>query len=139
MIRANTFLIDDLTSNISNYIQTELNNNKTSKVKLSIGSFTGTKIFSGIGPYVDIKIASTGKVNTDLRSEFIAQGINQTIHRIYLQIYCNVNILTPFNTLEEEISNQVLIGENVILGHIPETYYNLEGMKDLNDTLEAIK
>ena len=80
-----------------------------------------------------------GNINTDLRSEFISQGINQTVHRIYLQIECEVNILTPINTLQESISNQVLLAENVIVGQIPSSYYNLEGFDTVQDTLETIK
>ena len=30
--------------------------------------------------------------------------------------------------MEKEITNQVLLIENVIVGQIPETYYNLEGL-----------
>ena len=69
-----------------------------------------------------------GDIQTDLRSEFSTAGINQTLHRIYLEIKCNVVILTPFKTIQEEISNQVLIAEGVIVGEIPNTYYNLDGI-----------
>lgn len=139
MINANIFKIDEITSDIALYIQKELDNTQNTKVKLPIGSFTGVKILSGMGPSVNIKIASTGKVNTDLRSEFVSQGINQTIHRIYLQIDCIVNILTPFKTIEEKISNQVLLAENVIMGQIPSTYYNFEGEGADKSKLETIK
>lgn len=54
-------------------------------------------------------------------------GINQTLHRLYLQVDCKVNILTPYNTIEQNISNQVIIAENIIVGKVPNTYYNLEG------------
>ena len=70
---------------------------------------------------------------------FTAQGINQTIHRIYLDVKCNVNILTPFKDIEKEITNQVLLLENVIVGHIPENYYNLEGFNSSSDALEIIE
>lgn len=69
-----------------------------------------------------------GTVETDLRSEFKDAGINQTMHRIYLEVKCNVNILTPYNTITETITNQVLLTEGVIIGNIPDTYYNLEGL-----------
>lgn len=71
-----------------------------------------------------------GTVETDLRSEFKEAGINQTLHRIYLEVKCNVNILTPYNTIQETIVNQVLLVEGVIIGNIPDTYYNLEGLND---------
>ena len=53
---------------------------------------------------------------TDLKSEFVSQGSNQTLHRVYLQVECNVNILTPFEVTKTNISNQVLLLENVIVG-----------------------
>ena len=71
-----------------------------------------------------------GTVETDLRSEFKEAGINQTLHRIYLEVKCNVNILTPYSTIKETIVNQVLLVEGVIIGNIPDTYYNLEGLND---------
>lgn len=89
-------------------------------------------MLAGRGPGVKIRISSIGSVETDLRSEFTAQGINQTIHRIYLEVKATVNILTPFDDLEKEIVNQVLLVENVIVGNIPDTYYNLEGLSEDN-------
>ncbi|MBR0351227.1 MAG: sporulation protein YunB [Clostridia bacterium] len=96
------------------------------------------KIFSGQGPGIKITISTVGNVKTDLKSEFTAQGINQTLHRVYLQVECEVSILTPFDTIERSITNQVLIAENVIVGHIPETYYNLEGLKQ-DDAMEVMQ
>lgn len=93
---------------------------------------------AGKGPGVKIKISAIGDVETDLRSEFTAQGINQTLHRVYLQVKCKVDILTPFDDIEREIINQVLLLENVIVGHIPDTYYNLEGMTE-DDVMEVMQ
>ena len=69
-----------------------------------------------------------GTVETDLRTEFKEAGINQTLHRIYLEVKCNVSILTPYDTINETITNQVLLVEGVIVGTIPDAYYNLEGL-----------
>ena len=95
---------------------------------LNFGSFLGSKFFSGIGPDIKIKMMTDGTVETDLRSEFKEAGINQTLHRIYLEVKCNVNILTPYSTITETIYNQVLLGEGAIIGTIPDAYYNLEGL-----------
>lgn len=40
--------------------------------------------------------------------------------------------------MEKEITNQVLLIENVIVGHIPSTYYNLEGFNN-SDALELVE
>jgi len=106
---------------------------------LQFGSFTGFKLLSGRGPGVKIRISSIGDVETDLKSEFIAQGINQTLHRVYLQVKCTVNILTPFDNISRDITNQVLLAENVIVGNIPNTYYNFEGMESKGEALEIVE
>lgn len=86
-----------------------------------------------------IRISSIGSVETDLKSEFSSQGINQTLHRVFLDVKCKVAILTPFQNIEKEITNQVLLIENVIVGNIPDTYYNLEGLNPESDALEVIE
>lgn len=96
-------------------------------------------MLAGRGPGIKITISSIGDVETELRSEFSSQGINQTLHRVYLQVKCEVNILTPFDNISREITNQVLLMENVIVGNIPNTYYNLEGINGNSDALEIIE
>ena len=107
-------------------------------LKLQCGSFTGFKLLAGKGPGVKIRISSIGDVETDLKSEFTAKGINQTLHRVYLQVICNVNILTPFEDIETKITNQVLLVENIIVGNIPNTYYNLENLNEA-DAMEVME
>ena len=109
MISSNVLTIDKITSDIASFIQNSLEQNGNAKVKLTVGSFTGVKMLAGAGPEIPIKISSVGKVNTDIKNEFIAQGINQTIHRIYMDINCEVSVLTPFNTISQEIYNKVLL------------------------------
>ena len=70
---------------------------------------------SGRGPSITIKIHSIGNIDTDLKSEFIAKGINQTLHRVYLEVKCNIIIVTPFNDIEKDITNQILFAEYVLL------------------------
>ncbi len=139
MIKSNVIPINEIISDVANKIQEEIDKGGRKNVEIALGSFTGFKLLSGRGPGVKIRITPVGEVETDLKSEFIAQGINQTLHRVYLQVSCEVNILTPFDNMERNITNQVLLLENIIVGKIPDTYYNLEGMNSPSDTLEAIE
>lgn len=132
MIKSNVFPINEIISDIALKIQKEIDNEGSENVNIPLGSFSGIRLLAGSGPNVNIKIATIGNVETDLKSEFIAQGINQTLHRVYLQVNCHIGIITPFSNIEENITNQVLIAENVIVGKIPSSYYNLEGMTNSN-------
>ena len=134
MLKSNVFPINEIISSIPIKIQESINSEGRNNIKIALGTFTGIKLLAGRGPNVKIRISSVGNVETDLKSQFYSQGINQTLHRVYLQIKCEITILTPFNNIKEQITNQVLIAENVIVGHIPSSYYNLEGMSNSNAT-----
>lgn len=138
MIKSNIIAINEIISDVAAKIQNTINQRGRENIEIALGSFTGFKLLSGKGPGVPIKISSIGNVETDLRSEFSEKGINQTLHRVYLQVDCEVSILTPYNSITEKVSNQVLLIENVIVGKIPSTYYNLEGF-DSNSALEIIE
>ncbi len=138
MISANVITVNKMVSDISLLIQKELDKIENTKMYIRLGTFTGSKILSGRGPKIEIIIFGIGDVQTELKSEFNAAGINQTIHRIYLEIKTNVIILTPINNLQEEITTQVLLAEGVIIGEIPSTYYNLEGLTKDN-TIDVIQ
>ena len=139
MIKANVVPINEIISDVANKIQEQIDQKGREDVEIALGSFTGFKLLAGRGPGIKIRISSIGNVETDLRSEFTSQGINQTLHRVYLQVKCRVSILTPFNDIEQEITNQVLLAENVIIGNIPSTYYNLEGLNGKSDALEVVE
>ena len=138
MIKSNIIAINEIISDVAVKIQNTINQRGRENIEIALGSFTGFKLLSGKGPGVPIKISSIGNVETDLRSEFSEKGINQTLNRVYLQVDCEVSILTPYNSITEKVSNQVLLIENVIVGKIPSTYYNLEGF-DSNSALEIIE
>lgn len=139
MINANVLKINQVTSDIALSIQKRLDENQKKSVHISLGAITGIKYLSGFGPKINIKIATTGNVETNLKSEFISQGVNQTMHRVYLEIKTNVNILTSFKTIQKTIENQVLIAENIIIGDIPSAYYNFEGTNSEQEALRLIE
>ncbi|MCD7793173.1 MAG: sporulation protein YunB, partial [Oscillospiraceae bacterium] len=60
------------------------------------------------------------------RSELVSAGMNQTLHRIALQVTVFAQIYIPWAHISAEIDNEVLIAETVIVGSVPETYLNME-------------
>ena len=138
MIKSNVYAINEIISDVAVKIQNEIEKRGREDIEIALGSFTGFKLLAGKGPGVPIRISSIGNVETDIRSEFTAKGINQTLHRIYLQVECEISILTPYEDITQKIANQVLIAENVIVGKIPSTYYNLEGI-NTNSAIDVIE
>lgn len=138
MIQSNISEINNFISKVTEEIQKEINNTQAEDISIRMGSFTGISILAGRGPKVPIKISTVGNINTDVKSEFKNAGINQTLHRLYLNMECEISILTPFNTINEKIINQLIIAENIIVGNIPETYYNLNGITS-DDVMEVMQ
>lgn len=138
MLESNMFNINSVTSDIAQKIQEQINNTEDSNISISLGSFTGISLLSGKGPRIPIEISTIGNISTNFKSEFIEKGINQTLHRLYLEIECEISILTPFNTINEKIKNEFLITENIIVGNIPDAYYNIKGVT-ANDALEVVE
>lgn len=126
MIKLNVIPVNKIITEISNNIQNELNDVDNAKIRIRIGSFLGGKLLSGVGPKIGIKLATDGNVEINLKSEFINAGINQTMHQIYLEIKCRVIIYSPYETISEELTNKVVIAESIIVGEIPNNYYNLK-------------
>lgn len=128
MLEYNMKNINMVISQIATNIQNNINSTQEEEISISLGSFTGISLLSGKGYKIPIRIATVGNIKTNVKSEFQENGINQTLHRLYLELECEINILTPFNTINGTITNQVILAENIIVGNIPETYYNIEGI-----------
>ena len=104
MLESNMKNINIVISDVANRIQKSINNTKDEDVTISLGSFTGISILSGSGFKIPIRISTVGNVKTNVRSEFVSKGINQTLHRLYLDIESQISVLTPFNTINESIT-----------------------------------
>ena len=139
IIKSNVVPINNMISDLTEGIQNRFNEMEDTVIKMPIGNLFGTYYFSGVGPSIPAKVLMTGTLDTELKSEFIAKGINQTLHRIYVNFECYVQIITPIKNFKKKITNQVLIAEHIIVGNIPDSYYNLEGMTGVDDALNVIE
>lgn len=139
MVKANVIAINRIASELTLEIQKALEDERETTIYIPTGSFLGNEVFYNIGPKIPIKLTSSGIVTTDFRSEFTNSGINQTIHRIYLYTVCKVNIVTPIKTISDEITNEVLVAETVLVGPIPDSYYNIQGLNSADQALEFVE
>ncbi len=137
-LRANVVEMNKIATQITNRIQEEYMELEDMYIKIPLGYFTGNELLSGVGPDFTVKIIPAGTVNTDYKTEFISTGINQTRHRIYLEIKSEMTIVAPFTNEVVEVINNVNVAETVLIGNVPDTFYNLEGLT-ANDTMNLIE
>lgn len=129
ILKTDVVLLNEMISDIAIEIQKELENVAKQNIEIPIGAITGNKYLAGFGPKIKIKIINTGNIATDIKTEFKSAGINQTVYRIYMNIECNISILTSYKTISKQITNQVLLIETVIVGEVPETYLTLDKLE----------
>ena len=140
-ITANTMELNRLTSDITNEISLRLDKLEDRYVTIPLSSIFRVGILSGYGPKVKLAIVPTGSVITRFKSKFESSGINQTKHTISVEIITKVRLIAPFYTASEEFVNEITVAETIIVGNVPDTYYYIDGVKELNskDTFEFMQ
>jgi sporulation protein YunB len=95
-------------------------------IKVPLGYVMKNNLLAFFGPDIRIKIKPVGYIETKYLSDFESAGINQTRHKIYIQVKTNIRIIVPFNSKEIKVTNEVPISETIIVGKVPNTAINLE-------------
>ena len=132
-LQAKVIEMNQLSSQIAAKMQDLYGQINDAYVKIPIGNFTGNTLLAGRGPNIIVRIIPVGTVSTDFKTEFISTGINQTRHRIYLEIISKVRVIAPLTTKTIEVVNNVNVAETVLVGDVPNSFYNLEGVDNIAD------
>lgn len=90
-----------------------------------IGALTGIDLLSALGPKLPVQVVSVASVDGQYRNDFISAGINQTLHRIMLDITLNAKLLLPGGVVEVAVTTPICVAETIIVGQVPQTYVGL--------------
>ena len=120
-IRADTSKLNYLTSKLAIECNKKLLDLGTEGVKVPLGWIVGHSIFYNMGPDITVGIEHIGNMNASYESKFESAGINQTRHKIYLNVETEVRTAVPFHSDEIEVVCQIPISETIIVGKIPNT------------------
>lgn len=132
-ITTNIQKINCLKSSLSNAIANELDKDEIKKIRIPLGTILGTELFSGSGPMINIKIFITGNIVANFESELSEAGINQTKHRIILNVEVNISAIMPGYPVETKVRTNVTIAETVIVGEVPKVYAAAEPTKRIRE------
>ncbi len=121
-VSANMEKINKLKSHISLLIQDNFYKLKDKQTTIAFGTLTGWELLNGKGPPIPLKISASGSVNTDIKSDFLNSGINQTLHRIYITVHSKISVVMPGCSCVTEVGTTVLAAETVIVGKVPNFY-----------------
>lgn len=122
-ISANSLNANKINNSILSNCQKAFNNQTSLYLDVPLGTFSGIPLLNGIGPKIKIKMLPVGNIQSNFKSNFTSAGINQTHHEIYLNFKLSVSVLLPGTDKTVDIHSQVLIGESIIVGKVPEIYF----------------
>lgn len=97
---------------------------KNIQASIPIGNLTGSSLLLGRGPEIIIQMIMLTSPHIQFRSELSAAGINQTEHRLLLDVVVDIDLLVPWGTVSTQAVTEVLIAQTVIVGRVPNLYMN---------------
>lgn len=119
---ANPLKINKIARDTASISQSNLKNLSLNGIPIPLGALTGIEALAGLGPSIPFRIIPVSSVSCGFSSEFESVGINQTKHSIYLNVVADISIVMPSRTKNFAVTTQILVGESVIVGHVPDTY-----------------
>lgn len=122
MLSANQVTVNELARDTSLVTQSKIAALFDKSIDIPFGTLTGIPLLSDVGPNVSISVSPIGSVTCKFVSDFESAGINQTLHRIYLQVESQVDVIVPTMHKVLKINTPILLCETVIVGKIPDTY-----------------
>ncbi|MGL5352499.1 MAG: sporulation protein YunB [Clostridium sp.] len=130
MLRADTVKLNYLSTQLVLKSNEKLQDLEAMGVKVPMGFMTNKSVIYNLGPKVTIKMEQIGNVESSYESIFESAGINQTRHKIYLNVKMKMKVIVPLNSKEVEISTQVPVSETIIVGKTPDTSIDLGKIKN---------
>lgn len=100
-----------------------LNNMEGENFAIPSGQLTGLDFLAARGPGIPVRMIPIGGLTATPVASFESAGINQTWHRVLLDIQVRMRIAVPLVSEEIIVSTQVPLLEEVFIGSVPSWYF----------------
>ena len=80
------------------------------------------------GPELHLRALALGTASAEFESEFTSAGINQTRHRLWLELSVPVTVLLPGGVEDLTVDSRLCVAETVIVGQVPQTWFQTGGL-----------
>lgn len=126
-LKTNMSEVNRLKTDILNLINDEILALSTDDLGVPLGSIFLPELLSGRGPSIPVEILTIRNSDASFSSSFSEAGINQTLQQLNMQVSVDVTILVLGQTHSYTISSQVVVAETIIVGDVPNTYFQTGG------------
>lgn len=126
-LKTNMSEVNRLKTDILNIINDEILALDTSDIGVPLGSLFLPELLSGKGPAIPVHILSIRNSDANFVSHFSQAGINQTLHKLTMEVSIDVAVLVLGQTTSFTMSSEVVVAETVIVGDVPQTFLQTGG------------
>ena len=126
-LKTNMSEVNRLKTDILNIINDEILALDTSDIGIPLGSLFLPEFLSGKGPVIPVHILSIRNSDANFVSHFSQAGINQTLHKLTMEVSVDVAVLVLGRTQSFTVTSEVVVAETIIVGAVPETYLQTGG------------
>ena len=126
-LKTNMSEVNRLKTDILNIINDEILTLDTSDIGIPLGSLFFPELLSGRGPVIPVSIISIRNSDAAFESRFTEAGINQTLQQLTMTVSVDVAILVLGATELFTVSSQVVVAETIIVGQVPDTFFQTGG------------
>ncbi len=105
-----------------NRVLEEIRGVDVSELHIPLSSLLDVDVLWAKGPSLKLHGMRVGTVSAEFESEFSQAGINQTLHRIWLEIRVPLTLILPGDEIEVETEDRLCVAETIIVGNVPDTY-----------------
>jgi len=124
-LTTDTAKLNSLRLQILEDIVTQVEELDSYDLNIPLGAATGVDLFMAWGPRLPVRVLSVASADAVYQNTFAAAGINQTMHRILLNVTISVRVLLPGGVVETEVATPVCVAETILIGQVPQTYVGL--------------
>ena len=126
-LKTNMSEVNRLKTDILNIINDEILALDHSDIGIPLGSLFFPELLSGKGPAIPVDILSIRNSDANFVSHFSQAGINQTLHRLNMEVSIDVAVLVLGQTSSFTMSSEVVVAETIIVGDVPQTFLQTGG------------
>lgn len=126
-LKTNMSEVNRLKTDILNIINDEILALDGSDIGIPLGSLFLPEFLSGKGPAIPVHILSLRNSDANFVSHFSQAGINQTLHRLNMEVSIDVAVLVLGRTTSFTMTSEVVVAETIIVGDVPQTFLQTGG------------
>lgn len=121
-VTTDAYYLNKIGNNIGDEIDKQINQMKSYVIKIPFSVLFSEQLINGRGPKIPMIFVMTGITTTDFENEFTAAGVNQTHHRIMMNITVNTYVIHSGNVTVVPYKTNVCIAESIVVGITPQTF-----------------